>query len=152
MRFGLTRRIPSENNDVDMFRRHVNSLFDDFFSPGPTGFFDTDWAPAVDIEETDKGYVVKAEMPGMNEKDISVTVENNVLTIQGEKKDERERKSRDSRTIISERSYGTFRRSFTLPDSVDAGKIAAEFKDGILKVTVPAEKARETKQISIKVN
>ena len=152
MRFGLTRRTPSENSDVDMFRKHVNSLFDDFFSPAPTGFFDTDWAPAVDVEETDRGYVVKAEMPGMSEKDISVTVENDVLTIQGEKKDERERKGRDSRTIISERTYGSFRRSFTLPDSVDAGKITAEFKDGILKVTVPAAKGRETKQISIKVN
>ena len=152
MRFGLTRRNPAGNNDVDMFRRHVNSLFDDFFSPGPTGFFDTDWAPAVDIEETDKGYVVRAEMPGMSEKDISVTVENNVLTIQGEKKDERERKNRDSRTIVSERTYGSFRRSFTLPESVDANKITAAFKDGILRITVPGTKERETKQISIKVN
>jgi len=152
MRFGLTRRNPAGNNDVDIFRRHMNSLFDDFFSPGPTGFFDTDWAPAVDIEETDNGYVVKAEMPGMNEKDISVTVENNILTIRGEKKAENERKNRDSRIIVSERSYGSFHRSFTLPESVDASKITAAFKDGILKISVPCVKTRESKQISIRIN
>jgi len=151
MKFGLITRDKGKGSDVDQFRKHINSLFDDFFSPGPTGFFDTDWAPAVDIEEGEKGYIVRAEMPGMSEKDISVTVENHVLTIQGEKKEEKERKE-GNRLIVSERSYGSFRRSFSLPRSTDPGSIKAEFKNGVLTVNVPRAKTAPDRQITINVN
>ena len=151
MKFGLITRDKAKGSDVDQFRRHINSLFDDFFSPGPTGFFDTDWAPAVDIEEGEKGYIVRAEMPGMSEKDISVTVENNVLTIKGEKKDEKERRE-GNRLIVSERSWGSFSRSFSLPTSAEPGSIRAEFKNGILTVTVPRSKNPKDRQIKININ
>jgi HSP20 family protein len=99
------------------------------------------WSPAVDIAERDDALVLTAELPGMSRDDIEVELENNVLTIRGEKKDEREEKEEDR--YVYEREFGAFARSFTLPRTVDADRIHARFENGVLTVTMPkSERAR----------
>jgi HSP20 family protein len=88
-----------------------------------------DWAPSVDISETDGAYQIKAEIPDVKKEDVKVTLEDGVLTIQGERKQEKEERGKKYHRV--ERSYGSFVRSFTLPDLVDEEKVKAEFKDGV---------------------
>ncbi len=107
------------------------------------------WTPAVDIYETDDAIVLEAELPGMNEKDIDVRVEDNVLTIKGERKIEQERKEENYYRM--ERYYGAFQRSFTLPSNVETDKIKAEYKKGILKVVMPKKEQAKPKQIKVEV-
>ncbi len=107
------------------------------------------WTPAVDIYETDDAIILEAELPGMNEKDIEVKIEDNVLTIRGERKFEEERNEENYYRM--ERFYGTFQRSFTLPPNVDTEKVKAEYKKGILKVTLPKKEQAKPKQIKIEV-
>jgi HSP20 family protein len=131
-------------------RREVDRLFEDFqigswHSPFGRSVFDVDpfwrgevsWgkAPAVDIAEKEKTYEITAELPGMDESNIDVKVSDGTLTIKGEKKDEREEKKKDY--YLSERRYGSFQRSFGVPDGVDADKIEAHFKNGVLTVSLP---------------
>jgi HSP20 family protein len=107
-------------------------------------------APAVDASEDDKAYSVTAELPGIDEKDIEVTVTGDLLVIKGEKRQEKEEK--DKNYHVAERSYGAFQRSFTLPDGVDRDKIAAAFAKGVLTVTLPksAEAQKQQKKIEVK--
>ncbi len=108
-----------------------------------------DWIPAVDISESESEYLIKAELPGVKKEDIKVTLQEGVLTIQGERKQEKEEKGRKYHRI--ERSYGTFMRSFTLPDSVDDSKVSAEFRDGLLSLHVPKSEKAKPKAIEVKV-
>lgn len=108
-----------------------------------------DWAPSVDISETDQEFHVKAELPGVKKDDVKVTLENGVLTLQGERKEEREEKGRKFHRM--ERSYGQFIRSFTLPDLVDDTKVKAEFKDGVLHLHLPKSEKAKPKAIEVKV-
>lgn len=107
-------------------------------------------SPAVDITEDDAAYKVTAELPGMSEKEIEVVLSNDTLTLKGEKRQEKEQK--DKNFYLSERSYGSFQRSFTLPDGVDREKIAADFAKGVLTITMPkTAKAKESqKKIEVK--
>ncbi len=107
-------------------------------------------APAVDVAESDKAYEITAELPGMAEKDVEVKLANGALTIKGEKLEEKEEKKKNYH--VSERRYGAFERSFRLPDGVDAGKIEASFKNGVLKVTLPKtlEAQKPEKKIEVK--
>jgi len=107
-------------------------------------------APSIDVSENDKGIEVTAELPGVDEKDVEVTLADNLLTIKGEKKSEREEKEEGS--YVSERSYGSFQRSFSLPYEVDAGKVEAKFDKGVLKISLPKspELKKKTKKIAIK--
>jgi HSP20 family protein len=107
------------------------------------------WAPAVDIYEQEGNIVLKAELPGIDSKDVDIRLENNVLTLRGERKLDEEVK-RDNYHRV-ERAYGTFTRSFTLPTVVDQEKIKAEYKDGVLRVTLPKREEAKPKQISIAV-
>ena len=107
----------------------------------------TAWNPSVDIFENDNEVVLKAELPGMIAKDIDVRLENNVLTLKGERHFEKETKEENYHRI--EREYGTFTRSFALPTAVNGDKVTAEYKDGILKIVLP--KKEETKPKPIKV-
>lgn len=91
--------------------------------------------PSIDVRETETELVVEAELPGMDEKDVSVTLNNGILTLKGEKKSEREEKKDDYH--LTERSYGSFQRSFQVADTVDADKVKAAFEKGVLKVTLP---------------
>ena len=103
----------------------------------------------MDIFENEGNLVLKAELPGIDPKDVDVRVENNVLTLRGERKFESEVKREQYHRV--ERAYGTFSRSFTLPNVVDTDKIKAEFKDGVLRVTLPQREEAKPKQISIAV-
>ena len=107
----------------------------------------TTWNPSVDIFENDNEVIFKAELPGMNAKDIEVKLENNVLMLKGERRFEKETKEENYHRIA--REYGTFSRSFALPTAVNADKVTAEYKDGILKVTLPKKEEIKPKPIKI---
>ena len=129
----------------------TTDFFDQFFgNKHPlTVFTDRDeWLPAVDISEDEKEYVVTAELPGMDVKDIDVTLSDGILTVKGEKKQEHEDKSEDYHRI--ERSYGAFHRSFRIPGRVKTEDVDANYKDGILKLTLPKAEESKTKKIEVK--
>jgi HSP20 family protein len=113
------------------------------------GFPLTEWTPVVDIAEDDKEYTISAELPGLNKEDVKATVEGGVFSITGERKVEEEEKNKNYHRI--ERSYGTFTRSFTLPEGVSSDKISAEFKDGVLKVHLPKDEKVKPKSIDVKI-
>ena len=109
------------------------------------------WVPAVDIFETDAhDLVVRAELPGINREDIEVSVENSTLVLKGEKKFDAQVKEENYRRI--ERTYGTFQRSFTLPTTVDTSKVSADFKHGVLTVTLPFREEAKPRTISVEVS
>lgn len=130
-------------------RREMDRLFDDFFrSPMLTGGGFGGFAgwPSLEVSETDNEVRIAAELPGMNEKDVDLTVHDGVLTLRGEKKSERE----DKESGWSERSYGRFERRIALPDGVDEGACQATFRDGLLTVTLPKrEEERRGRRIPI---
>jgi len=108
-----------------------------------------DWTPTVDISETDGEYQIKAEIPDVKKEDVKVTLEDGVLTIQGQRKQEKEEKGRKYHRV--ERSYGSFVRSFSLPDVIDEEKVKAEFKDGVLDLHLPKSEKAKPKAIEVKV-
>jgi HSP20 family protein len=149
----------------ESFRREVDRLFDDFSSGiwrSPFGrsfiepFQRSEAAfgsmPAVDVTQTDKGYEITAELPGMEDKDVEVKLANGILTIRGEKRAEKEEKNQDY--YLSERSFGSFERSFQVPENIDTDKISAGFKKGVLTITLPksAEAQRAEKKIEVKAS
>ena len=141
-------------NNLAAIQNRMNRIFDDAFS-GPRAGSEDDWAlggnwaPAVDIFEQDGNIVLKAELPGVDAKDVDIRVENNVLSLRGERKFSSEVKRESYHRV--ERAYGSFSRSFTLPSVVDTDKIKADYKDGILQVTLPQKEEAKPKQISISV-
>ena len=109
-----------------------------------------EWSPLVDITEDEKEYVIKAELPEVNKEDIKLTVEDNVMSISGERKYEKEEKGKKYHRV--ERAYGSFMRSFTLPDAADGSKVNAEYKDGVLYVRLPKSEKAKPKSIEVKVS
>jgi HSP20 family protein len=109
----------------------------------------TEWMPPVDIAEDEKEYTIKVELPGVSKEDVKVTVEGGVLSITGERKAEKEEKDKKYHRI--ERSYGSFFRSFTLPEGTSTEKIGAGFKDGILKLHLPKDEKAKSKTVDVKV-
>jgi HSP20 family protein len=156
--FGRERRgVPvqrdRQEHPLEAFQREFNRLFEDFFrapawAGGAEGMFAA--APSVDVKETDTEYEVSAELPGMDEKDVELTLADNLLTIRGEKKTEREEK--DKNYYLSERSFGSFRRTIPLPAEVDEDKVEAHFRNGVLTVRLPksAEAQARTRRIEVK--
>ena len=139
----------AERDPFALLRREMNSLFDDFFSDreGP-GQALAGFTPHVDVKETDGEIRVTAEVPGVEEKDIEIAVSGDTLTIKGEKKEDKEEKGEERYRL--ERSYGAFRRSFSLPCEVDPGKAAATYKKGVLTITLPkAAQAAKSKKIAV---
>ncbi len=134
--------------ELQALQERIDQLFEESLR-GRGEIAPASWSPAVDIYETDDAIILEAELPGMNEKDIEVKIEDNVLTIRGERKFEEERKEENYYRM--ERFYGTFQRSFTLPSNVDTEKVKAEYKKGILKVTLPKKEQAKPKQIKIEV-
>jgi HSP20 family protein len=125
-----------------------------FFNESPVrretdGLFLADWTPAVDVRETDKEYLIKAELPDVKKEDVKIEMLDGVLTIEGERKQEKEEKG--MRFHRMERAYGTFVRQFTLPSEVEAANIQAEFKDGMLHVHLPKTAEAKPKAIEVKV-
>ncbi|HEY5999225.1 MAG TPA: Hsp20/alpha crystallin family protein [bacterium] len=138
--------------ELSTFQDRMNRLFDDVVKApyrADEGLSSAAWAPAVDIYETDKEIVLKAELPEMQEKDIDIKVEDNLLSIAGERRMEKEVKEENYHRI--ERAYGAFNRAFTLPRTVDREGIKAAYKDGVLKVTLPKKEEVTPKQIKIDV-
>jgi HSP20 family protein len=110
----------------------------------------SEWLPSVDLKEEDGEFVLTGEFPGLTEDDIKVEIEQNVLTLKGEKKSEREEtQEKNGRWHLIERSYGSFQRSFTLPGNVDASKIDAKFENGVLTVHMPKRKETAARQIAV---
>jgi len=145
VRWRPRRDLPVPQEDVD---RAFERIFRTWM--GPVSFSEFSWNPTVDVAETSDEVVVKAEMPGMSKDDIDITVEDNQLILSGEKKQEQEEK--DSNYYRVERSYGAFRRIFTLPARVDVATVKATYQDGVLTVRVPKAEAAKAKKIEIESN
>jgi HSP20 family protein len=129
----------------------LNRIFNEPYEPGDDTLVRADWVPAVDVFETAQHeLVLKAELPGVKREDIDLKVENNILTIRGQRQRDAEVKEDAYHRI--ERSYGSFARSFTLPNTVSADGIKAEFKDGVLTVTLPAREEAKPRQVQISIN
>ena len=142
-----------EKDAFSSLHREINRVFEDFGKFPAFGFgaeMEGRLVPRTDVSETDKEIQVTAELPGVQEKDIDVSLSDDMLTIKAEKKSEKEEKGKERHVI--ERSYGMFERSFRLPYAVDSKKIKAEYKSGVLTVKLPkpAEKQTKTQKITVK--
>lgn len=127
-------------------RREIDRLFEDTFGRGNEM---TSWTPAVDIRESDKELSLEVELPGIRPEEVEITAENGVLTVRGEKRNERKEGDEDSRYHMVERSYGSFIRSFQLPKGLDETKIEADYNDGILSVHIPKTALPQPRKIQI---
>ncbi len=136
--------------ELERMRREMDRAWDSFFERRPARVEEAmEWLPTLDVSETKNDYVVKAELPGIDPKDIDISLTNDLLTIKGEKKQEKEEKEENYHLI--ERSYGSFTRSVRLPGQVQSDKINANFKNGVLRVTLPKTEEAKKKEIKIKV-
>jgi HSP20 family protein len=108
------------------------------------------WSPAVDLRETDQAYIIEADLPGMKKEEIELSVVDNVVTLKGERKFENEVKDKGYHRV--ERRYGAFQRAFEIPGGFDGSKVEAQFKDGVLHITLPKREEAKPKQIEVKVN
>ncbi|MGB9092975.1 MAG: Hsp20/alpha crystallin family protein [Gallionella sp.] len=139
--------------ELEDVSKHLNRIFGRFparAEPARELLATADWAPSVDITETDTAYLIKSEIPGVNREDVKVNIENGLLTMSGERKQEKEEKGKKFHRI--ERSYGSFMRSFRLPDNIDEAGVKAEFRDGMLNVTLPKATQPRNKAISVTVS
>jgi HSP20 family protein len=136
--------------ELSRLRREVDRMWEDFFGPRGWGLrpWEGEWAPAIDVSETADKVEVKAEVPGIDPKEINITLTGDVLTIKGEKKSERE-ETKESYHLV-ERSYGSFSRSLTLPAAVEVDQIDARYEKGVLTVTCPKKEEVKPKAIEIK--
>jgi HSP20 family protein len=145
----LTRREPFRQ--FSTMQDRMNRLFRESYSPEvpDDSLTTTSFAPPVDIYEDEHNITLKLEVPGIDEKDIDVSVENSTLTVHGERKIEKEEKEENFRRI--ERQYGSFTRSFTLPSSVDSGQVSAHYDKGVLKIKLAKKAEAKPKQIKVNV-
>ncbi|HHT9120465.1 MAG TPA: Hsp20/alpha crystallin family protein [Candidatus Hypogeohydataceae bacterium YC41] len=133
---------------ITALQREMDRLFDEFFRRGGL-MREWRWAPAVDVVETPDTVIVRAELPGIDPKDVDISVSGDTLTIKGEKKEEKEEKGKTFYRM--ERSYGAFVRSIELPTPVEADKAKADYKNGVLEITLPKVEQVKAKKIPIKV-
>ena len=147
----MVRWTPFEGID-DLFNRMVPGLArsGQRLGLGEGGRMVVEWSPSADISETEKEYLIRAELPGVKKEDVKVTIEDGVITISGERKYEKEHK--DEKTHRVESFYGQFSRSFSVPDNVDVEAIRAEAKDGILKVRLPKRTPDRPKSMQVEVS
>jgi HSP20 family protein len=144
MRWGLARM-----NDADYA---LSTVFDDFFRMVPADLMGSEVFPKLDVHEDDKAVHVKAEIPGLEEKDLNVTLKENMLTISGEKKEEKTEEDKKQNYYYCERSFGTFSRTIVLPEGIKADAVRANYKNGILDIELPKGEAAQPKKINIEVN
>ena len=152
VRWNPARDLGAFPSDVINMQREMNKMFDSFFRGGTLddgSFGASVWTPAVDVAEHEDQFQVKVELPGVSKEDVKITMQENILTIRGEKKQEKESKGSNYHRV--ERSYGSFQRSFTLPTSVKHDKIEAAYNDGILSITLPKAEEAKPKQIDVQV-
>ena len=143
MRWGLARL-----NDADY---GLSAVMDDFFRM-PTDVFSTELNPRVDIHEDEKAVYVKAEIPGLDEKDLNVTLKENMLTISGEKKAEKTEGEKNKNYWYCERVFGSFSRTIALPDAIKHDEVKANYKNGVLEIEIPKAEAAQPKKINVNVN
>lgn len=135
-------------NLLNQLQREVNRLFDtNRFGDGESGHILADWAPAVDIKEEADQFIIRADLPGVQLKDIEVTLENGMLSLKGQRASESDEQTDQYRRV--ERVRGTFLRRFSLPDVADAEKVSAKCRDGVLEVIVPKREAAQPRKIAI---
>ena len=146
MRASITRFEPFHG--VTSLQEQINRLFNEAFDRSEEGSL-TSWAPAVDIFETEHELVVKADLPDVKPEDLGIRVENNILTIRGERKFEK--KVSEDKHLRVERSYGSFSRSFSLANTVNTEAIKADYKDGVLTLSIPKREEAKPKQIKVQV-
>jgi HSP20 family protein len=133
------------------FSSEINRLFDSLFEPANGQANRSQrWAPAMDLIEAEDHFLLKADLPGLGEDDVAIEVQDNVLTVSGERKTEHERKEKGFYRL--ERSFGRFSRSLTLPEGVDADRISASFDKGVLAISIPKPEERKPRRISIGAN
>ena len=138
--------------ELSSLQNEMNRLFTTFFDTPTTGNGDAPvrrWIPPMDHVETDEHFVLKADLPGLGEGDVSIEVEDNVLTVSGERKAEHEDKREGY--VRVERSYGAFRRSLTLPEGIDPEAVTASFDNGVLEVRIPKPEERKPRRVAIQV-
>ena len=147
----LVRFLPGRSRDLTNFRTEMDQLFESFFGNRPYyAPADADLiTPPVDIEETSEGYVIRADLPGMTEKDVKVNLVGDTLTLRGERK--REVESKGGNVHRSERLFGTFERTFTLPAPVRGDKVKASYRNGVLEVSVPKAEEARVREIEVQV-
>ncbi|MGE0418343.1 MAG: Hsp20/alpha crystallin family protein [Acetobacteraceae bacterium] len=154
MPFGRGSIFSRSGDPFQALRREMDRLFDDFTRGGPPSLAADDGflSPKVNVAETETGLEVTAELPGIDQKDISLDLSNGVLTLKAERKEEKEEKDEKKQYHLVERSYGTYLRRFSLPFEADSDKVAASFDKGVLKVVIPrsAKAAAEVRKIEIK--
>jgi HSP20 family protein len=143
----ITRWDPFQN--LASLQDQVNRLFDTSFQGRSDSSALTAWAPAVDIYETENELVLKADLPDISEKDLDVRIENNMLTIRGERKFEQ--KVKEDNYLRIERTYGSFSRSFSLPNTVSTEGIKADYRNGVLTVELPKRAESKSKQVKVNV-
>ena len=147
MRTAISRFEPFRTNS---FQEQFNRLFSEAFDRSSDESSITTWAPAVDIFETEHELVVKADLPDIKPQELDIRVENNMLTIRGERKFEKQ--VNENNYLRVERAYGSFSRSFSLANTVNSDAIKAEYKDGVLTLTIPKREEAKPKQIKVNVN
>ena len=147
MRASITRFEPFRG--VSTLQEQINRLFNEAFDHTSEEGSLTTWAPAVDIFETEHELVVKADLPDVKPEDLDIRVENNILSIRGERKFEK--KVTEDKYLRVERSYGSFRRSFSLANTVNTEAIEADYKDGVLTLSIPKREEAKPKQIKVQV-
>lgn len=137
--------------DMMNIQEEMNKLFDDFLGRPlmRTEWSEGVWNPSVDISETKDNVIIKAEMPGLSKEDVKISLQDNMLTLTGEKKQEKEEKEANYHRV--ERSYGAFSRSFALSTSVKSDKIKATYQDGVLSITLPKTEEVKPKEIPISI-
>ncbi len=141
----LTRRTP--NRTLRNLQREVDTLFDRFFNRTGDEGNSAVWAPQTDLVETDEDFQLRLDVPGMSKEDIDINLQNGTLTVSGERTSERTDEGEDY--VRVERAFGTFHRTFTLPDAVDHESIEATYEDGVLSVNVPKTEESTRRQIEI---
>jgi HSP20 family protein len=152
IRWNPAHDLPAFPGGILSTQREINRMFDSFFREGAReddGLASCAWTPAVDLVDQDNAFVVKMEVPGVERGDVKITVENGMLTVRGEKKQQKE--SKEKRFHRTERTFGSFQRSFSLPGSVNTDRVEAALQDGILTVTLPKAEGARTREIDVKV-
>jgi HSP20 family protein len=152
VRWHAGRDVPAFPGDVLSMQREINRMFDSFFREGTTNgvdLFPSAWVPAADLLEHDDKCILRMDLPGLDRHDVKITLQDSVLTIRGEKKQEKE--TQDAHAHRLERSSGSFQRSFTLPSGVRNDGVEATFKDGILTVTLPKREDARQQKVDVKV-
>lgn len=143
----ILRNFRSSNRD---FSNQIDQFFGDFWRNDFPAFFsdrEMNWTPRMDVKESEEAYILHADLPGLKQNDVKITLNDHVLTISGERKHEDEKKNEKYHYV--ERAYGSFQRSFTLPSSINGEKIKAEYKDGVLNITLPKTEESKPKEIAI---